>query len=352
MRSSRRLLLAVLLGFAAAGQAGCCRQVRRYPVPRITELVGAVRKTNEHPGTMRAKVTADQRTKKGRLKATVYLLANRKGGLRMEATVLDNTVAVLTSDGRRFYSIDFKRKIVYLGPAKPCNIARIFGIPLRPGHVGLVLMGGMPLLKHRKAKITWDRCTGTEVLWLRNEEAGLEQKVWVRRTRQGWRVERSLVRDPKGRTLLSIRFRKFVRRSGAWMPTWIRYIQKGVGTDVLLRYKKVEADVEIPEDAYRIEAPEGYPVRWLDCRERRDLPFEGGAGSPSDGAKGPEPSATSRSGVEPSGQGGRSAAPGKAGDRVPARPPEGQARPGPARNPAGESAGAVAPKQTGDGREP
>ncbi len=274
MTLARGRLLTALVGLVGVMQPACCRQVRRYPVPGPADLIGAVRKANVQPRSMRAKVTADQRTKKGRLKATVYLLAHRRGGLRMEATVLDNTVAVLTSDGQKFFSIDFKRKVVYLGPAKPCNIARIFGIPLRPGQVAMVLMGGMPLLVHGSARVSWDRCRGMDVLALRNDAEGLEQKIWIRRVRGRWRVERSQVRDGKGRRLLSIEFKHFVVRAGSWMPTWIRYVQPAAGTDVLLRYRKVEADVVIPQDAYRIDPPAGYPVRWLDCRDSARLPFE------------------------------------------------------------------------------
>ncbi len=270
----------VMAATAAGGllwHGGCCRHVRRYPVPSVTDLVGALRRTNRSPRSVRAKVTADQRSKRGRIKATVYLLADRSGGLRMEATVLDNTMAVLASDGQKFYSIDFRKKIVYLGPALPCNIARLFGIPLRPGQVGLVLMGGMPVLRHDGAKISWDRCRGTEVLELRNSKSGLTQRVFLKKTKYGWRVEGSVVRDSKGKKLVSIRFKKFVRRAGSWMPTWIRYLQPPVGTDVLLLYRKVEADVDIPQDAYRIEPPAGYPVRWLSCQQRETVPFESAA---------------------------------------------------------------------------
>ena len=64
------------------------------------------------------------------------------------------------------------------------------------------------------------------------------------------------------------------------MPTWIRYLQPSVGTDVLLSYRKVEADVDIPQDAYRIEPPAGYPVRWLSCEQHEILPFEPGSPAP------------------------------------------------------------------------
>ncbi len=265
-------VLLVLL-FAWPG-SGCCRARRTYPRPGAGRLLAAVRGRNARLRTLRAKLTADQLTSRGRVKLTVFLLAARGGKLRMEATVLDNTVAVFVSDGARFQSLDLKKHVAYTGRARPCNVARLFGLPLEPDQVVVVLLGGVPILRHDGIRVTWDPCHGRERLVLSDERTGLVQEIWLRRRGNGWRVEGTRIRNEKGTTLLTVAYRRFVRRGGVELPQWVRYLQKHPRTDLLLRFKKVEVDVEIPEDAYRLSVPEGWPLRILECRDEDQVAFE------------------------------------------------------------------------------
>lgn len=260
------LILAVTAG-------GCCTEVRTYPVPKPATLVDEVMARNRRAKSLKAVVKADQLTKKGRVKLKVFLLADQPGKLRFEATVMDNTVAVLVSDGQSFASIDYKKHIVYRGPASPCNIARVFNVPLTGQQVAVVLSGGVPVIRHDSLKLRWDECRGREVLTLNSKAFGLTQHIYLKKKKGDWQIAASKIKDSKGRTIMKILARSFRRRDGLWVPRWIHFVHKKKKADVLMRFISQKVNVEIPQDAFRLEPPSDLPQRWLQCNATGKLPF-------------------------------------------------------------------------------
>lgn len=243
--------------------SGCYR--RNYPRPTTTALIKIVG-SHARVGTMRAKAKADQWTPKGRIKLRVYLLSAPRGKLRFEAvSPFDTPLATLTSDGQRFASIDHKQHRYYSGPAKPCNIARVLGLELEPEAVRQVLVGGVPILAHDKASLSWDRCQGHEVLTLQSSQSGRTQIVRLRRRGAGdWRIQSSVVKQ-KGKVLVELFFKSYRRIQGLHLPRVIQIKQPPHKSDLIIRYAKQEINVEIPEDAFRIKPPAGLPEQVLDC---------------------------------------------------------------------------------------
>jgi outer membrane lipoprotein-sorting protein len=263
----------IAIVFSLAMSAGCCREVRNYPPPKPGDLVAQVRARNRRAQTLKAVVKADQLTRKGRVKLKVFLLVEQGGKLRFEATVMDNTVAVLVSDGQQFASVDFKKHVVYRGPASPCNIARVFNVPLTGQQVAVVLTGGVPVIRHDAAKLRWDKCEGQEILTLRSKKFGLTQHVYLKKKKGGWQIVASKIKNRKGRTLMKISARGFRRRSGLWMPRWIHFVHKKKKADVLMRFISQKLNVEIPAQAFQLDPPANLPQRWLRCEDRGQLPF-------------------------------------------------------------------------------
>ncbi|MDX9999726.1 MAG: DUF4292 domain-containing protein [Polyangia bacterium] len=217
------------------------------------------------PKTLRARAKVDQWTPKGRIKVRVYLLASGEGQLRFEAvSPFDTPLLTLASSGGRFTSIDHKNNVFYTGPAKPCNIARVFGLALEPREVARALSGGAPLIEHSEALSRWDRCKGAEEVILKGK-GGLIQRVWLSRKEGLFRVDRSEVKDSKGKILLSLSFERHRLHGGRWVPEVVKFEQPSRKSDVIIRYQKVELDVEIPSDAYRLSPPAGLPEQEMDC---------------------------------------------------------------------------------------
>ena len=271
MHGNNKWVLLFISGFTLAG---CCRMKRGYTPPKPQDLVEEVRKRNARTRSLKAVVKADQFTDKGRVKLKVFLLVKKGGKLRFEATVVDNTVAVLASNGVRFTSIDFKKHVVYEGPASPCNISRVFNIPLTGEQVAVVLMGGVPLLNHDEVSLKWDDCKGREVLRLRNKETGIVQKIYLRKRKGLWQIVGTRIKDKKGKTLLKLFSREFRRRAGVWVARWIHYVHPRRKADLLMRFKSQKLNVEIPEDAFSLNPPQGLKRRWLECPPLPRLPFE------------------------------------------------------------------------------
>lgn len=217
--------------------------------------------------TLRAKAKVDQWTSKGRIKVRVYILSTAAGKLRFEAvSPFDTALVTLTSDGKKFASIDHKNHIFYSGPAKPCNIARVFGLALHPRDVGLALSGGAPVIVHDKKSVSWDKCSGAEVLRIEDTKKKLVQRIWIQREKSGaWRVLRSTVRGPKGKLMVELLFEKFRKIGGRMLPRVIKFKQTKPKADVIIRYHKQKINVSIPDHAFQLAAPPGLPERVLTC---------------------------------------------------------------------------------------
>lgn len=262
---NRILQTAVVAALATGLGAGCCTQRRHYPAPTAARLKGLLAPKATFSRALRAKAKVDQWTRKGRIKVRVFMLATDAGQLRFEAvTPFDTALVTLTSDGTNFASIDHKNNVFYTGPAKACNIARVFGLALEPRAVARALTGSAPLIAHTSAKVSWDKCEGAEVLTL-SGKGGLTQRVWMRNKGGGWQVLRSTVRDAAKRVVVDLRFERFRRMSGRWVPRVIKVKQPKRKADLIIRYDKLELGVDIPDSAYRLKAPSGLPERVLDC---------------------------------------------------------------------------------------
>jgi hypothetical protein len=259
------LRLAAALGLCALLVPGCCTHRRGYGAPTAARLVATLQRPAVPVGSLRAKAKVDQWTKKGRIKVRVFILATAAGKLRFEAvSPFDTALVTLTADGQRFSSIDHKNHVFYSGPAKACNIARVFGLALAPAEVARALSGGVPVIAHRQAALRWDRCRGAEELTL-SGEGGLTQRIWMRQRGGAWQVLRATVRDAKGKVVVALSFEHHRRHGARWAPDVIKLQQPARGSDVIIRYQKLELDVEIPDEAFRLAAPAGLPERVLDC---------------------------------------------------------------------------------------
>ena len=147
VRASRARAVAVALA-VVLGLAGCPHHVRierPYPPPTTASLRELVRARQEQVRTLNGRVRATSWMGGDRVKATVLVLAERPGRLRLEAEVtLQGTVAVLATDGARFAFLDTRHNELRRGPACPANVASLIRIPLAPQDVAAILLGDGP----------------------------------------------------------------------------------------------------------------------------------------------------------------------------------------------------------------
>lgn len=118
------------------------------PVPDGESALQRLRDSATCSTGLQASAKVDHFGKQGRFRGDLLVLASTPDRIRMDVvSPFGVTLATLTSDGRTFALSDLRDKRFLTGPAQPCNIARLTGLPL-PGHVLVDLLRGQaPLLK-------------------------------------------------------------------------------------------------------------------------------------------------------------------------------------------------------------
>jgi len=167
-RAAGAVALVLLVALGLAGCPGHVRIERPYPPPTASSLRELVRTRQEQVQTLNGRVRATSWMGGERVKATVLVLAERPGRLRLEAEVtLQGTVAVLATDGVRFAFLDTRQNELRRGPACPANVASLIRIPLAPQDVAAILLGDGPPVAAAAAdddQVTWDADLGADVL--------------------------------------------------------------------------------------------------------------------------------------------------------------------------------------------
>jgi hypothetical protein len=178
-RTARCWPLFMVTVAATAWLAGCPRHVhleRPYPPPAPAELREILRARQQEVRTLNGRVRATSWVGGERLKATVLLLVERPGRLRLEAEVtLQGTVAVLTTDGANFAFLDTRKNELRRGPACPANVASLIRIPLGPSDVAAILLGDARVPDPAPTdddQVSWDGELGADVLDVRRNEGG------------------------------------------------------------------------------------------------------------------------------------------------------------------------------------
>ena len=103
-----------------------------------------------------ASAKIDHFGEQGRVRVGMLLFATAPANLRLDAmSPFGLALANLTSNGKSFALADLREKRFYVGPAAPCNIARLTQVPI-PGHALVSLLrGDAPVLRHTSGTIAW-----------------------------------------------------------------------------------------------------------------------------------------------------------------------------------------------------
>lgn len=153
---TRRFVAAVMV--VATGMAGGtgCSATRRCPTYPHTDGAKVLRyhaSMRSHARTLRGEARVEQRGAEGRVKGTIWMLADARGRLRIDVMTQFGPVATLTSDGKHFALSDLKKRKFVHGPACPRNIARFVGLEMRSDDLAQVLLGGTPLIANAKTSV-------------------------------------------------------------------------------------------------------------------------------------------------------------------------------------------------------
>lgn len=272
-------LALVALAFLTA----CPRHVRierPYAPPTTAELRELLRVHQATVRTMNARARATSWLGGDRIRATVLMLVDRAGRLRLEAEVsLQGTVAVLTTDGANFSFLDLQRNELQRGPACPANVASLIRIPLAPAQVAAILLGDARLPSEEAstaedAQVEWDGDVGADVL---NVRAGADRLRYLFQradVHAAVRLVGVTATDSAGHPVWRAVFEDFaeVATGGAEaaklpLPATIRYAE-GTGSfddGVEIKFKERTLNESAAADAFSVQAAAGIKIIDVGC---------------------------------------------------------------------------------------
>jgi outer membrane lipoprotein-sorting protein len=254
--------------------AACCAHaqpaVRPYPAPGAGVLLASLAAQQAAVRGMNARVRATSWLGGERVRATVNLLVERDGKLRLEAEIsLQGTVASLATDGTTFTLYDARKNELERGPACPANVASVIRIPLAPADVAAVLLGDVrppAPVDPAAATVAWDPRRGADVLALPVREGGTLQLAF-----RGDGAARTLVGVDRvnagGTPLWRTAYEDHETVGGARVPGTIRFAEQSGSFDdgVEIKFKDRTINAPPPPGAFTLSPPAGATVVDVGC---------------------------------------------------------------------------------------
>jgi hypothetical protein len=265
MRRAR--ILAALLAALTVGCAHAPPVTRPWAPPTADELAALLAARAATVRSLNARAKATSWLGGDRARATVLMLVERDGHLRLEVEVsLQGTVATLATDGRTFELLDARKNELSRGPACPANVATLVRIPLAPADVAAVFLGDArrPPDAVVTPAVAWDPARGADVL----ELVAPGSTLHVFFARHGGDVDVVGAEALAGaRRLWRTSYDDFQGAGAARLPTTIRYAEGDRSYDdgVEIKLKDHELGGTPPAAAFTIAPPSGVNLRDVGC---------------------------------------------------------------------------------------
>jgi outer membrane lipoprotein-sorting protein len=259
-----RAVLVVLLSSQA--MLACVQAVHlRPPDAALTTADAVLAKVTERTSRLHS-LSVEARVsyygKDGARKAKAVILARRPAALHFSVySPTDDLLAVLASDGEHFTSFERGAPTCYTGRSCAENIGHFSFFPLEGELLVEALLGGVPLIWSRKASVTWDASSGTYRVELIGSRK-VTQSIWV--TQGTWEVVRTEILRA-GVLEISIAFEDVKTVGGSRLPHTISMKMPERELDLRVRYREVDLNTKIDDEAFQIPCPDGTSTQTLLC---------------------------------------------------------------------------------------
>lgn len=274
-----RMIAPLVAALALTGCPG--RPCPTYPFRDPARTIAHYHDMRGPARVLRAEARVDRRGSDGRIRGTVLMFVQRPDRVRFDAMTQFGPAAVLTSDGERFALMDLRENRYFEGPTCPANIERLLGIRFGGEEVTRFLLGESPRIEPARSEM---RCeNGGYVVTLHAADGRRQELVYQVRDQdlsaqpesQQLRLTRSEVFAPNGPTEWRVTFDdyRFVAdptdtahpQRGVMMPYTLRFEDPNRGTDTLVRFERIDLNVEVPSDAFTQEPRPGLAVEEVTC---------------------------------------------------------------------------------------
>ncbi|HEY4184342.1 MAG TPA: hypothetical protein VGP07_04700 [Polyangia bacterium] len=274
---SRLSFAALVIALAACPGNVHVRIERPYPPPTAAELRAALVARQQAVKTINAEARATSWLGGERVRATVLMLVDRIGRLRLEAQVsLQGTVAVLVTDGQRFALFDARKNEFRRGPACPGNIASVIRIPLGPADVAAIFLGDAKLPAGDDGgasdAVDWDGDVGGDVLVVGGKN-GASRYLFQRKGAVPSVLVGMTAVDRQGHPIWHVAFDDFAGVAPAagvppvLLPQIIRYAEGARPFDegVEIKFKERAVNETFTPDVFTLATPPGATALEVGC---------------------------------------------------------------------------------------
>lgn len=271
-----------------AALAGCGGATCPPPSLRFVEAGGLVHhhaRLLAWAENLRAEAVVDRReagapAERARLRGTVLMLVERPDRVRFDAMTQFGPAATLTSDGASFALMDLRENRFFAGPPCAENIALLLGVPMEAEDVGRVLVGEAPQIEAAERDVV---CEGGRYRVTLRAADGSSQElsyevreidVGTAPLDQRLRLRETTVRNPSGAVELRIRWddhrvvpdpRSPSPPEGVALPHRVQVELPLRGLDTLIRFGRIEINVEMPEGVFTQDVRPGLAVEPVEC---------------------------------------------------------------------------------------
>lgn len=265
----------------------CSGSPPRFPITDPAMALRALHARDERVQSLRAQGTADHFGAQGRIRGSVYIFVQRPRNLRVDTEAFGNTLSSLISDGTSFTLTDYRSSRFFTGPAEACVAAQLLGIPLESAEVVSVMAGGPPVIDGNP-HIHWEH--GHYVLDIagaggRTESLELEitraEREGAQPAAQHPLPSRAVLRDARGVRAV-ITFEDYTVVSEVNFPRRVRVVMERDNVDLLVRYREIEINPDLPASAWSSSAPGGMTTVPVDCADNALAPEDAGPPAATD----------------------------------------------------------------------
>ncbi len=263
-----RLAFACCALLCALWLSGC--RARRVPPPddALTDpsaVLELVRQRAEGEGAITS-LAADARvsyySRDGARKGKMIILARRPASLHFSAlSPTDDLVAFLASDGARFTSFERGGDVCEVGDACAANVGALLPIPMEGAELVGLLISSVPIMKHERATVSWDARAGAYRLEL--VDGARSERLWVEPGTGRVRVAELW---EGGKRQVRISYSEFQRHGELSLAHEIHVEAARNKVDLKVRYRDVELNGTLDDDAFTVPCPEGTRQVEVPCK--------------------------------------------------------------------------------------
>ncbi|QQR91480.1 MAG: DUF4292 domain-containing protein [Myxococcales bacterium] len=264
-------MIRVLFFVLSCALLGCGARSCPSKSPRsVKQALQLHQSMHAYLSSLRAEARVEQYDRHGRIKGTVMMFVMRPDRVRFDMLTQFGPAAILTSKGPSFQFSDFKAKKFSSGLTCPGNIARLIGMNLSAEELGKLLFAEVPEMPAARTSMM---CTSEGYYRLmRYSKDGRRQEIDfdVRGADRDKSIEEQRLRlvrielyDSQNRRQWKVLYDEYKVLSlpghamGIAMPHRVEFFDGYRGSEVLLKFKKIDLNVSIESTIFDQEARPG-----------------------------------------------------------------------------------------------